>query len=420
MATFHEKLEKYADLTIRVGNNLQPGQRLLILGRWLNRGVPTELTPFVRELTRAAYRAGAHYVDVIWADQEIDRIRFEMAPEDSFDEYPDWFIAALHEYLERGDPTLVISAEDPQMMSEQDPEKVATAMQTAYRKFGPALEYVTSNAINWNVICAPVQGWADLVFPETPEDQRVPSLWEQIFEILQIDEDDPIAVWERRLEQLNRVCDHLNRKAYRALVYTGPGTDMSVGLPEGHIWHGGKTESVAGIDFAANLPTEEVFTLPHRERVEGKVRATKPLSHAGNLIEDFEFEFEGGKVVGFKALKGERVLSDIMDTDEGAQRLGEVALVPVSSSISQSGLLFYNVLYDENAASHLALGRAYKFTVEGGASMGDDEFQRVGGNQSRVHVDFMIGSKEMDIDGVTQGGSREAVMRAGEWAFDPD
>ncbi len=418
MATFQENLEKYADLAIRVGNNLQPGQRLLIIGRWLNRGVPTELTPFVRALTRAAYRAGARFVDVIWADQEIDRIRFEMAPEDSFDEYPQWFVGALHEYLERGDPTLVINAEDPQMMAEQDSEKVAAAMQTAYKNFGSALEYVTSNAVNWNVICAPVQGWADLVFPEAPEDLRVDRLWEKIFEILQIYEDDPIAVWERRLEELNSVCEHLNRKAYTALKYTAPGTDLTVGLPEGHIWHGGKTESKAGIEFAANLPTEEVFTLPHRERVEGKVRATKPLSHAGNLIEDFEFEFEAGKIVNFEAGKSERVLKNITDTDEGARHLGEVALVPVSSSIAQSGLLFYNTLYDENAASHLALGRAYKFTVEEGATMSDKEFEGIGGNNSRVHVDFMIGSEEMDIDGVTETGEREAVMRVGEWAFD--
>lgn len=417
MSTFNEKLKKYAELTIRVGNNLQPGQRLLIIGRWLNRGVPTELTPFVRELTRAAYRAGARYVDVIWGDQQIDKIRFEMAPDDSFGEYPKWFVRALHEYLERGDPTLVINAEDPQLMAEQDPEKVALAMKTAYANFGSALEYVTSNAVNWNVICAPVQGWADLVFPDVPVDQRVERLWQKIFTILELDEGDPIAVWDRRLAELKSVCKHLNEKAYTTLKYSGPGTDLTVGLPAGHIWHGGKTESQAGIEFAANLPTEEVFTLPHRERVEGKVRASKPLSHAGNMIEDFEFEFEAGKVVGFDAGKGKHVLKNIMDTDEGALHLGEVALVPHSSSISRSGLLFYNALYDENAASHLALGRAYKFTMDEGTSMSDEEFERSGGNYSQVHVDFMIGSDELDVDGVTEDGKIEAVMRGGEWAF---
>jgi aminopeptidase len=279
---------------------------------------------------------------------------------------------------------------------------------------------VTSNAINWNVICAPVQGWADLVFPDVPEEKRVDRLWEQIFSVLQLEETDPVEVWEQRLGQLNGVCDYLNRKAYSSLIYRGPGTDLTVGLPEGHIWHGGKTESKAGIDFAANIPTEEVFTLPHREKVDGKVRATKPLSHAGTLIKDFEFEFEAGKVVGFEASSGKHVLQNITDTDDGAIRLGEVALVPHSSSISQSGLLYYNALYDENAASHLALGRAYKFTIEGGASMTDAEFEVAGGNSSRVHVDFMIGSNELDIDGVTEGGEREAIMRAGEWAFELD
>jgi aminopeptidase len=343
-----------------------------------------------------------------------------MAPDDSFDEYPKWFVAALFEYLERGDPTIAINAEDPQLLVGQDQEKVSQAMKTAYSQFGPALEYITSNAVNWNVICAPVQGWADLVFPEISEVKRVDKLWDEIFEILRLDEADPIAVWDRRLEKLNNVCQYLNEKAYRSLIYTGPGTDLTIGLPDGHIWHGGKTESKAGIEFTANLPTEEVFTLPHRLQVEGKVRATKPLSHAGNLIEDFEFEFEAGKVIDFDAGKAKHVLQKVIETDAGARYLGEVALVPHSSSISQAGRLFYNTLYDENAASHLALGRAYKFTLEGGSSLDDEEFNQRGGNQSHIHIDFMIGSHEMDVDGVTEDGTREAVMRGGEWAFELD
>ncbi|MGD8865263.1 MAG: aminopeptidase [Anaerolineales bacterium] len=420
MSTFEENLRKYAELAIRVGNNIQPGQRLLILGRWLNRGVPPELTPFVRELVRAAYQAGARYVDVIWADQGTELTRFEMAPDDSFDEYPKWFVSALLEYLQRGDPTLVISAEDPQLFAGQDPDKVAQAMQTAYGQFSPALEYITSNAVNWNVICAPVQGWADMVFPEVPAGERIDKLWDEIFNILQLDEQDPVGVWDERLEQLNSICRHLNEKSYRSLIYSGPGTELTIGLPGGHIWHGGKTTSKAEIDFAANLPTEEVFTLPHRLEVEGVVRATKPLSHAGNMIDDFEFVFEAGKVVDFSAGKGKQVLHKVLETDSGARHLGEVALVPNSSSIAQANRLFYNTLFDENAASHLALGRAYKFTLEGGSSLSDEEFDQLGGNQSRVHVDFMIGSDELDVDGVTETGTREAVMRAGEWAFNLD
>jgi aminopeptidase len=420
MSLFQEKLEKYAQLAIRMGNNIQPGQRLLILGRWLNRGVPPEITPFVRELVRAAYGAGARYVDVLWADQVIDRIRFEMAPDDSFDEYPQWFVSALHEYLERGDPTLVVSAEDPQMMADEDPEKVAQAMQTAYGEFGPALEYVTSNKVNWNIICAPVQGWADLVFPDASHEERIDLLWEQIFAILQLDEDDPVEVWEKRLAKLESVREYLNHKHFSSLLFHGPGTELKVGLPEGHIWHGGKTTSQAGIEFAANLPTEEVFTLPHRERVDGRVKATKPLSHAGNLIEDFEFEFEAGKIVGFDAGKGKQMLQKLLETDEGALRLGEVALVPHSSSISQAGILFYNTLFDENAASHLAIGKSYPFTLEEGASMSSEEYLQRGGNSSHVHVDFMVGSNQLDIDGETKAGKREAVMRAGEWAFEVD
>ena len=418
--TFQNHIEKYSDLVIRVGNNLQPGQRLLILGPWLMRGVPPELAPFVREVVRAAYRAGAKFVDVLWSDPEVDRIRIDMAPDGSFEEYPDWFVAALHEYLDRGDPTLIIYAEDPRILAGADSEKISTAMQTAYGKLNSPLEYITSNAVNWSVVCASFQGWADAVFPDLAEGERIDRLWEELFEICHIHDPDPISVWERRLKELGLRCRHLNGRRYSSLIYRGPGTELTVGLPDDHLWLGGKTESKAGVAFTPNVPTEEVFTLPHRDRVDGVVRATKPLVHAGNLIDGFSFEFEAGRVVAFQAQEGEQILASLLETDESARFLGEVALVANSSAISQSGLLFYNTLFDENAACHLALGRAYKFTLDGGVDLSNEEFIAQGGNHSQIHVDFMIGSDQIDIDGVTGGGDREAILRAGEWAFDAD
>jgi len=416
-ASFQESLRKYAQVAVRIGNNLQPGQRLMIIGKWLNRGVPLELSPLIREITVAAYEAGAPYVDVLYGDQQMDLLRYEYAPKDSFEIYPDWFVNAMLGYLEGGDAVMVVFADDPQLLKDQDSDLVNLVTKTAYKHLQPALGYITGNITNWAGIGAPVQGWADMVFPQADEDERIGRLWEAIFKACRIDRPDPIKAWQEHISDLAARADYLNQKAYDALHYQGPGTDLTVGLPQGHIWQNAGMKTKGGIPFTANIPTEEVFCLPHRTRADGVISSTKPLSYAGNIMDDFQLTLEGGKVVGVKAGKGEKQLKDLIATDETAGRLGEVALVPFSSPISQSGLLFYNTLYDENAACHIALGRGIRACLDGGMDMDDEQFKQAGGNHSQIHVDFMVGSNELDIDGLTAEGGSEPVMRAGEWAF---
>jgi aminopeptidase len=417
MDDFERNLEKYAEVAVRVGNNLQPGQRLLIIGRWLNRGVPLELSPLVQKVTEAAYKAGAPFVDVIWADQQVDLLRFQHAPRDSFEEYPKWFLTALLEYLERGDALMVIFAENPLLFIDQDPELVGLAAKTAVANFEPGLKYVTGNVVNWVGLSAPIKDWADLVLPHIPQEKRLERMWEAMFKICRIDQDDPIAAWNEHLADLGERCAYLNERQYNALKYQGPGTDITIGLAKQHRWQSGGMKNTAGINYTANLPTEEVFCLPDKEKAEGVVRASMPLSYAGNLIEDFQLTFKDGKVVEIEVGKGEKALSTILDMDEGARHLGEVALIPHSSPISQLGWLFYNTLFDENAASHIALGRGIRACLEGGPEMTPEAFDAAGGNYSKVHVDFMIGSEKLDIDGLSEDGSSEPVMRQGEWAY---
>ena len=415
---FQESLRKYAQVAVHVGNNLQPGQRLMIIGRWLNRGVPLELAPLVHEITIAAYEAGAPFVDVIWGDQQMDLLRYEHAPRDSFEIYPDWFVEAMLGYLEGGDAVMVIFAEDPQLLKDQDADRVNQVTKTANKHLQPAMKYITGNITNWAGIGAPVQGWADMVFPDLDPAQRVGRLWEAIFNVCRVDRPDPLQAWQEHIADLAKRAVYLNRKSYDALHYRGPGTDLTVGLPEGHIWQNAGMETKGGIPFTANIPTEEVFCLPHRDRADGVISSTKPLSYAGTIMDGFQLTLEGGKVVDVKAQQGEKQLRDMIATDENAARLGEVALVPFSSPISQSGILFYNTLYDENAACHIALGRGIRACLEGGMDMDEEQFRAAGGNHSQIHVDFMVGSDELDIDGLTVEGAREPIMRKGEWAFE--
>jgi aminopeptidase len=254
------------------------------------------------------------------------------------------------------------------------------------------------------------------VFPSLGPERQLAALWDAIAHLCRLDTADPVAEWQRHIAALAARADYLNRKCYAALRYSGPGTVLTIGLPDGHIWISARSEARNGVAFTANIPTEEVFTMPHKDRVNGTVRSTKPLSYGGTLIENFSLEFAGGSVVKVSADRGEDVLRQLVETDPGSARLGEVALVPHGSPVAQSGLLFYNTLFDENAASHVALGSSYKFTLRGGEEMDDAAFEAAGGNRSATHVDFMIGSAELDVDGVSRDGSLEPLMRRGEWA----
>jgi aminopeptidase len=414
---FDRKLASYADLAIRVGLNLQPGQRLLITNA-SSGGVVLEAAPLVRQLAAAAYRAGARFVDVLWADELLRLLRFEQALSDSFEEYPDWQVTTALEFIARGDAMLSVKADDPDLLRGQDPALVSLARQVAARRIRPVLEEVERNATNWLVIAAATPAWAARIFPEVPAAEQVDCLWESIFAMCRVDTPDPVAAWRSHVADLVARRDYLNAKAYSALHYTGPGTDLTVGLPKGHLWDSAGMPSQQGIDFIANLPTEEVFTLGHRTQVEGTVTASRPLSYGGTLIDGFSVTFAGGRAVSAHAARGEAMLRSLIDTDDGAGRLGEAALVPHSSPISQTGRIFLNTLIDENAASHLAFGSAYRFSVRGAEDMSAEEFAAVGGNTSLVHVDFMIGCGELDVDGITEDGRVEPVMRRGEWAFE--
>jgi aminopeptidase len=408
-------LQLYGELAVKVGLNLRAGQRLMIIGPLASGGASLDAAPLVRQIASSAYRAGAPLVEAVWGDETLQMIRFRDAPRNSFTEYSSWFPRALVEHVEAGHAVISVYANDPDQLKDQDPELITAVQQATSRAVRGFRECISRNQTNWTVVAAASPGWASRVFPQRPGDDAVASLWETIARLCRLDRDDPIARWESHLDALAARRDLLNRKQYTALKYRGPGTTLTIGLPHGHEWVSGRSTTRSGIAFAPNLPTEEVFTMPHKDRVDGIVRSTKPLSYGGTLIDGFSLEFAEGRVVSVRAERGDAVLRQLVATDPGAARLGEIALVPNSSPVSASGLLFYNTLFDENAASHVALGSAYKFTLAGADTMSDEEFERAGGNRSVVHVDFMIGSGDLDIDGVLGTGAIEPVMRRGEW-----
>ncbi len=409
-------LKKYAEVTVKIGLNLQPGQDLILQSYRIG-GVPIQSAPLIREIISAAYRAGARYVDVFWGDEQSKRIRYQQAPEESFDYYPDWQVKAVLEVIERGGALVTVYTETPGLLSDQPSERIAAQQKIIRQHWHPVIKHIGRGSLNWLVISVPLPGWAGKVFPDLPAEEQVPALWDTLAEICRLDQEDPVAAWRKHIQELKLRSDTLNQKAYHALVYRGPGTDLSVGLPEGHRWESAESTSQSGIPFTANIPTEEVFTLPDNRRTEGKVSSTRPLVYGGNVIDDFTLTFKEGKVVDYSAAAGEQVLADLLSLDEGSSRLGEVALVPHSSPISQTGLLFYNTLLDENASCHLALGSAYAHNLQGGEQLSDEEFAARGGNLSLIHQDFMMGSAELDVDGIYGDGTSEPVLRSGEWAF---
>lgn len=411
-----ELLTKYAEAIVRVGLNLQKGQRLIIHNS-IVRGVPPAGRALVHAVTKAAYQAGARYVEAIWGDEEMQRIRLQHAPADSFNEYPKFQINGLLDMIQKGDAMLTISANDPDAYHGLDSERIA-AMQKAHLENWKGISmHISRNSINWCVVASSSPAWAHKIFPDLPQAEAEEKLWQAIFETTRAIQPDPVAAWQEHIRSLRKRAEYLQTKKYSALHYIGPGTDLTIGLPQGHKWISAQALAENGVVFTANMPTEEVFTLPDRHRADGTVAATFPLSYGGSLIEDFSVTFENGRIVKVHAKKNEAILQRLVDTDEGSTRLGEVALVPASSPIATRGHLFYNTLFDENASCHIAIGRAYRFTLTGGEELTDKDFISAGGNVSLNHVDFMIGSSQMDIDGIKEDGTREPVMRAGEWAI---
>jgi aminopeptidase len=368
-------------------------------------------------VTARAYQAGARLVELMWGDEQLKLLRFMYAPRDSFEEFPAWETRAIEEHLRRGDALLSFLARNPNLLKDQDPKLIGIATQTRQKYFRPAAELIMHFVTNWLVVSLPVESWAVKVFPELTPPEAISRLGEEILRTVRLDQSDPTAAWREHTRELASRSAYMNAHHYQALHFQAPGTDLTVGLPAGHLWEGGSVTAGNGIEFVPNMPTEEISTLPHRERVDGHVQAALPLSYSGQLIEDFGMTFRDGQIVEFHARKGEEILRQMLAADEGARRLGEVALVPASSLVARTGRLFYNTLFDENAASHLAVGAAYQTTLSGGEQMKEEEFMAAGGNVSMTHVDFMIGSAQMDVDGLLPGGVSEPLMRQGEWTF---
>ncbi len=403
-----ERLDRLAEVAVKVGLGLAPGQELVMTA-------PVEALPLVRRITEQAYRAGASLVTTLFEDDETSLLRYRYAPPESFDRTHGWLFDGMAAAFRDGAARLAIRGDDPALLAGQDPNKVARANRARSRAYRPALELITQYAINWTIVSYATPAWARTMFPDMPEAEAVARLWDAIFAASRVDTPDAIAAWAAHNRDLQVRTRIMNERAYAALHFRGPGTDLRVGLSDGHEWLGGSTTAQNGLTCNPNIPTEEVFTTPHKDRVDGVVRSTKPLSYSGTLIQDIAVRFEGGRIVEAKASTGEEVLAKVLDTDEGARRLGEVALVPYSSPISQSGLLFYNTLFDENAASHIALGQSYASCIRGGTGMSPEELARRGANASLIHIDWMIGSAEVDVDGITQDGRAEPLMRRGEW-----
>ncbi|ABD89312.1 aminopeptidase [Rhodopseudomonas palustris] len=403
------KLDRLAELAIKVGLRLQAGQDLLVTA-------PTAALPLVRLVADHAYRAGAGLVIPMLSDEAITLSRYRFAPDASFDRAAGWLYEGMAKAFGANTARLAIVGEDPMLLSEQDPARVSRASKANSIAYKPALEKIVGFDVNWNILAYPSAAWAKLVFAEDAEDVAIGKLAAAIFAASRVDNDDPVAAWTAHNAELRARTAWLNGQRFAGLHYLGPGTDLTIGLADGHEWQGGESTAKNGVTCNANIPTEEVFTTPHAHRVEGRVVSSKPLSYQGSLIEDIAVEFKDGRIVAAKASRGEEVLNKVLDTDGGARRLGEVALVPHSSPISHSGLLFFNTLFDENAASHIALGQCYSKCFLQGDRLTPEQIAQQGGNTSLIHIDWMIGSAHTDVDGIRSDGSRVAVFRQGEWA----
>ena len=405
---FDQNLDKLAEVAVQVGLGLKAGQELVMTAS-------LDSLALARRITEHAYRAGASLVTTLYVDDEATLARYRFAPDASFDKAAAWLYDGMGAAFKSGAARLAIAGANPSLLSNEDPDKVGRANRATSAAYRPALELITRHAINWTIVASATPAWAEAMFPNDAPDAAIAKLWEAIFRTTRIDVADPVAAWKQHDAALHKRAAFLNEKRYAALRYRGPGTDFRLGLADDHLWLGGGTTAGNGNYCIPNMPTEEVFSTPHKDRADGTVTATKPLSHQGTMIEGIQVRFEAGRIVEAHATRGQEVLQKLIDTDDGARRLGEVALVPHSSPIASSGMLFYNTLFDENAASHIALGQAYSSCVRDGDKLTPEELAAKGANDSLIHVDWMIGSGKLDIDGETASGTIEPLMRQGEW-----
>jgi aminopeptidase len=408
MEHLEHPLDQLAKVAVQVGLGLREGQELVITA-------PIEAVPLARKITEQAYRAGSPLVTVLYDDDAANLLRYQHAPEASFDKTQKWLFNGMADAFQDGAARLHIAGNDPSLLKGQNPESVARANRARSMSYKRVIDLITTHHINWTIVAFAQPAWARTVFPNDPQEVAVDKLWDAIFKASRLDTPDPVVAWAAHNQNLHNRVQYLNERRYQALHFKGPGTDLVVGLADDHQWAGGAVKAKNGLICNPNIPTEEVFTAPHKDRIEGYVRSTKPLSYQGSLLEDIQVRFEKGRIVEARARSGADVLNQVLQTDEGARSLGEVALVPHSSPISQSGLLFYNTLFDENAASHIALGQAYSQCFLGGNNLTSEELAARGACSSLIHIDWMIGSSEVDVDGISQSGQAEPLMHGGEW-----
>ncbi|WP_420827893.1 aminopeptidase [Macrococcus brunensis] len=410
IANQEEKLRLYAQLLVHVGMNVQPKQRVYIR-------TTIDAAEFVHLVVEEAYKAGSEDVKVIYGDDRLAQLNLQYRPLEAFESVPQYIVDERMDYAKSGAAQLALISSSPENLKEADPNKVSAMMRANGNAFREYMKMMQSDQFPWTVAAYPSKAWAKLVFPELTEEEAVDKLLDLMLYTVRANEEDPVKAWEEHNHNLHIKADYLNKKAYKALKYSAPGTDLTIGLPEGHIWCGASSVSAEGIEFMANMPTEEVFTVPHQDQVNGTVKNSLPLSYGGNIIDNFTLTFKDGKVIEYHAEVGHDILKGLLESDGNAVQLGEVALVPHDSPISNSQTLFYNTLFDENASCHLALGSAYPFCLEGGKEMSDAELDAAGLNQSITHEDFMIGNAEMNISGITADGNEEPIFVNGNWAF---
>ncbi|NLC04638.1 MAG: aminopeptidase [Tissierellia bacterium] len=411
MLNFESKLSEYAELVVKVGINLQSGQPLVISS-------PVEAADFVRAVAKHAYELGAKEVHVNWNDDVLTKLKYENSPMEVFENFPLWYVEGMEEYAKGGAGFISIHAQDPYLLKDADPKKIAAFNISSSKALKEFRNYTMNDINSWCVVAVPTKNWAMRVFPNVSEDVAIEQLWDAIFNATRMDLIDPTLAWKDHIDTLVEKGNVLNQKRFKYLHYTSSnGTDLKVELPKDHIWVSGGSTNSKGVYFVANMPTEEVFTLPLKTGVNGVVYSTKPLNYGGKLIDNFRLEFKEGKVVDYHAEVGEDTLHDLLHIDEGAKYLGEVALVPFTSPISNSNIIFMNTLFDENASCHFALGKAYPTNIKGGEHMSEEELESAGVNDSLTHVDFMIGSSDTDILGETHRGEKIQVFKNGEWAI---
>lgn len=410
MDNFQKNLEKYAELAVKVGINLKEKEGLLIMGN-------VDTLPLARLMMKKAYELGAKHVEFQLRDDEMSIIRYKYGHDYIFEEFPQWKVDSLEDMYKDNYHQIFISSPDPELLKDIDGELVAKNQKTASQAMADVLKYRMTGKTKWNIVAVPSKAWAKSVFPDLDEKLAMEKLWEKVFQATRVDQEDPIEAWEIHDKNLKKYKNFLNEKQFEKLVFKGPGTDLEVNLAEDHFWMGGSKESQAEASYVANMPTEEVFTTPHRLKVNGTLKATKPLSVNGKLVEDFGFTFKDGKVVDFYAEKGYDTLEKLMENDEGAKYLGEVALVQDDSPISNTGILFNNTLFDENASCHFALGRAYAYAMRNGSNMSQEELKEKGANFSLIHVDFMVGGPELNIVAYENNGNTVELFKDGNWVF---